>query len=89
MINIENAIALAISYVENKEQGAGCELKIITEMTLTKKYGWIFFYSSVDPTIGIAGNSPFLVDHYGRIHESENHSYNFVNYEKEFDKKFG
>jgi hypothetical protein len=37
-------------------------LALFTELTITKPYGWIFFYGSKDPDELIGGNAPIIFD---------------------------
>jgi len=56
-----------MSLVEGLERFSQCSLAIVDEETITKPYGWVYFYNSRrfletrDILYGIAGNGPLIV----------------------------
>ena len=59
MLSYAKALELAANWVRVVTDG---RLQIIEERTITKPYGWVFFYNSPDPKVVIAGNAPIIVD---------------------------
>jgi len=92
-LNFEQALALAKKKLIQFEEPE-YELIIMLEQTITRPYGWIFFYDSKkfietgDFSYAIAGNLPFLVDIHGNIHESKP-LFDIDTSVLEFDKRIG
>jgi hypothetical protein len=59
MLTFEKALELAANWVRIISDD---RLTIIAERTLSKPYGWVFFYGSRDAQEHIAGNAPIIVD---------------------------
>jgi hypothetical protein len=73
----DEARALALSYVRNREAEAGCDLVLLDSKTIEKGFGWVFFYDSKehaetgDFRYALAGNAPVVVTRTdGAIHET-------------------
>jgi len=72
----DEARILALSYVRNKESGAGSDLVLLDDKTIEKDFGWVFFYDSKDHAktgdirYALAGNAPVVVTRDGVIHET-------------------
>jgi hypothetical protein len=73
----DEARALALSYVRNREAKAGCDLVLLDSETIEKGFGWVFFYDSKehaktgDFRYALAGNAPVVVTRTdGAIHET-------------------
>lgn len=66
-MNIKLAEKVALSFIQLLNPQLQDEIIILTEATITKPYGWVFFYNSVKfiqtgkPTDSLAGNAPILV----------------------------
>src|SRR3569832_528258 len=67
MITQDEARQRVMSLVEGLERFSQCSLAIVDEETITKPYGWVYFYNSRrfletrDILYGIAGNGPLIV----------------------------
>ncbi|GIQ77154.1 YrhB domain-containing protein [Bradyrhizobium sp. RD5-C2] len=64
-MDFDQAAALATAWVDICCEG---QARIVREATITKPYGWIFFYQSKEfldhgtPSAQLAGNSPIIVN---------------------------
>ena len=67
MITVKQARGIADAYVSSIANGSE-PLEIIDSATISRPYGWMFFYQSSryletnDPTAMLAGNAPFIVN---------------------------
>ena len=59
MLTFDKALELAATWVRITSDD---RLTIIRDSTLSKPYGWVFFYASRYPDERIAGNAPIIVD---------------------------
>ncbi|MFN8255216.1 MAG: YrhB domain-containing protein [Bacteroidales bacterium] len=73
-INYQEAKNIASKEVENLGIKFSLDLILIEQSTVTKEFGWIFFYNSKeyyytkDEKFALSGNAPFIVDNRdGRI----------------------
>lgn len=64
-MDFDKAAALATAWVDLLYEG---QARIVRESTITKPYGWIFFYQSKEflddglPSAQLAGNAPIIVN---------------------------
>ena len=92
MITYEIAEKIAKDRV-NEDSKFVSDLFLQTDRTITKKYGWIFFYNSKRylETLHfrdmVTGNVPFLVDIHGNVHITGT-AHPLEYYLEQFDKKF-
>lgn len=67
MLDYDQAEAIAKQHLESLAKEGGFRLRLLTEHTIHKEYGWIFFYNSEiyletkNDSYALAGNAPFLV----------------------------
>jgi hypothetical protein len=59
LMDFDKAKALAMAWVEILCEG---QAHIVPESTITKPYGWVFFYQANDPSAPLAGNAPIIVN---------------------------
>lgn len=56
-----------MAYVKSREQEAECELALLSNSTIERNFGWVFFYDSKEHArtgefqYMLAGNAPFIV----------------------------
>lgn len=60
---VDRAVATKIAeeYIAGLSNGE-LELRLFSEQTLEREFGWVFFYGTHNPSVQIAGNAPFIVD---------------------------
>jgi hypothetical protein len=70
MISYSDAETLAQSHLDRRSRLTRIPVKILHEHTISKPYGWVFFYQSHawietgDEKHQLMGNYPFLVDRF-------------------------
>jgi hypothetical protein len=77
MITLAEATKAAESYVQDLERSCGMRLRLLSDQTIERSFGWAFFYDaalppgSVDADALLAGNAPIIVDKRdGSLHET-------------------
>ena len=71
MLTYADAEKIALKHLDGIAEAAPCgPLTLLHEHTLTKPYGWVFFYQSrgfvetKDKRSRLSGNYPFLIDRF-------------------------
>ncbi|HPF72819.1 MAG: hypothetical protein H7A20_09510 [Rhodanobacteraceae bacterium] len=70
MLSLEQALQLIEPHVANVSAENGCEIVVVTEATLERPFGWVFFYQTKEflsartPAAQLAGNAPLLVNRF-------------------------
>lgn len=68
MLTYNEILDIAYKYIKEVEEDSQLDVIMVTEATLDKPYGSIFFYTSKkyyetkDDKYSVAGNAPFLVE---------------------------
>jgi hypothetical protein len=69
VVDLPAATQVAERYLSQHSSHCGLELKLFSEKTMERGFGWVFFYGPEDESIVVAGNAPFIVDRNdGSIH---------------------
>jgi hypothetical protein len=90
MLNYSKAEKLALFYVDLISDGEGI---VLLNVTITKPYGWIFFYQSKkfletkDMRYMLLGNAPFLIDNINGELKVFGTAYSIEQYLKKYEKK--
>jgi hypothetical protein len=93
LITIEEATRLASEWVQQNNSFPTDEIVLVEEETITRPYGWFFFYNSKhflatrDLDYALVGNAPLLVDKRGQVH-STGTAYAIEHYVAEFDSQY-
>ncbi|MCG8416525.1 MAG: YrhB family protein [Proteobacteria bacterium] len=76
-MNEKQATRIAQEYVAQQSAAAGRDFVLVHELTLSKQYGWVFFYDTRayveggDELRAAVGNAPFIVlAENGEIHST-------------------
>lgn len=92
LITIEEATRLASEWVQNHSSPTE-EIVLVEEETITRPYGWFFFYNSKhflatqDVDYTLFGNAPLLVDKRGQVRITGT-AYTIEHYVAEFDAQY-
>ena len=69
MIGFNEAKRIAEQYLYGLSSDAGTRLELLSNETLERAFGWVFFYEPEDKALTVLGNAPFIVDRKdGSIH---------------------
>lgn len=56
------ATRMAEQHVAELSRNGGLTLRLLSERTVEREFGWIFFFAPQNPSVLVAGNAPFIVD---------------------------
>jgi hypothetical protein len=92
LLTVEEATRLAREWVQHHSSVAD-EVVLIEKETITRPYGWFFFYNSKqflatqDVEYALFGNAPILVDKRGHVHVTGT-TCAVAHYVAEFDARY-
>lgn len=68
-MDLETATQIAHRYITELSTNSRLQLRLLSEQTLEREFGWVFFYGPVDEAVLVGGNAPLIVDRRdGSIH---------------------
>ncbi|WP_400190999.1 YrhB domain-containing protein [Hymenobacter sp. B81] len=101
MLTFEEARAIAQGKIDglnanpNNDPDVVTDCVLVDEKTISKPYGWVFFYNSKcfleteDISVAMAGNAPFIVNKYDGAVTVTGTAYQIGYYLTEYEKKKG